>query len=302
RAAQDALIERLTDYYLSNRRLAFAAAPKSMTLMDDQYYSQTFRRGYPKFNGLIWSYHWLQVGLYEPLIAGRTITERKAGVLATIARFWSMIDEAPSRFPTVMPMTSAVAPQFSQAHPRAAIIFDNLHMTHDIISDILASTRVPHDRKREVIYAALDQMQDSIRDVMTVAEWREMAAMMGGVATMGGPATDLLSAAPTRAADMPVMDDMPGIAHGIDSVQAAAPTPAPDSVMTRLMMLQKRVTKDTAICGRAATDPVLRRLLEELTAILPPEHRSPPCGRPARSTSTAPTDSTRASQSHQHPE
>jgi len=53
RAEQDQLIERITDYYLSNQRLAFAAVPKSMTLMDEQYYSQVFRRGYPKFNGLI---------------------------------------------------------------------------------------------------------------------------------------------------------------------------------------------------------------------------------------------------------
>jgi hypothetical protein len=86
RAEQDRLIERVTDYYLSNRRLAFAAAPKAMALMDEQYYSQVFRRGYPKFNGLIWAYHWLQVGLYEPLIEGRTPAERKAGVQAAIAR------------------------------------------------------------------------------------------------------------------------------------------------------------------------------------------------------------------------
>src|SRR5690606_25650275 len=121
RARQDSLIERVTDYYLSNRRLAFAARPKSMALMDDQYYSQVFRRDYPKFNGLIWAYHWLQVGLYEPLIEGRSPAERKAGVQAAIARFWSMMEAAPTRFPKVMPMTSAVAPQFSAAHPRAAV-------------------------------------------------------------------------------------------------------------------------------------------------------------------------------------
>ena len=43
-----------------------------MELMEGQYFSQTFRRAYPKFNGLIWAYHWLQVGLYEPLIEGTT--------------------------------------------------------------------------------------------------------------------------------------------------------------------------------------------------------------------------------------
>lgn len=193
-AKRDTLIERVTDYYLSNRRLAFAAVPKSMALMDEQYYSQVFRRNFPKFNGLIWAYHWLQVGLYEPLIDGRTPAERKAGIQATIARFWSMIEDPPSRFPVIMPMTSAIAPRFSAAHPRAAIIFDNLHMTHDIISDILASDTVPANRKRATIYAALDEMQNSTRNRMPIEEWRNMGELMGGIALMGGPATSLLPA------------------------------------------------------------------------------------------------------------
>jgi hypothetical protein len=42
------------------------------------------------------------------------------------------------RYPRTMPMTAAIAPEFSRRHPRAAVIFDNLHMKHDIISDVLA--------------------------------------------------------------------------------------------------------------------------------------------------------------------
>ncbi|HEX5385313.1 MAG TPA: hypothetical protein VFW66_01285, partial [Gemmatimonadales bacterium] len=170
-AARDSLIERITDYYLSNTGSAFVAVPKSMTLMDGQYYSQAFRNGFPKFNGLIWAYHWLQVGLYEPLIVGRTTGEKKAGVQAAVARFWTMVKDPPHNFPRTMPMTAAVAPHFAAAHPRAAAIFDNLHMMHDIISDILASDKVPHDRKREVIYAALAEYQDPARNVTTPDEW-----------------------------------------------------------------------------------------------------------------------------------
>ncbi len=169
-AEKDSLIEKVTDYYLTNTRLAFVPVPKSMTLMDDQYYSQVFRNGYPKFNGLIWAYHWLQVGLYEPLIAGKTRADKKAGVDAALARFWSMIQDAPRNMPKVMPMTAAVAPRFSAAHPRAAVIFDNLHMMHDIISDILAADTVPRDQKREVIYAALRDFRDSTRNVMSMEE------------------------------------------------------------------------------------------------------------------------------------
>jgi hypothetical protein len=192
RAEQDSLIERATDYYLSRKEYAFLPVPKSMALMDEQYYSQAFRKAFPKFNGLIWAYHWLQVGLYEPFIEGRTPDETKAQVQATVGRFWSMLESPPERFPRVMPMASAVAPKFSAAHPRAAVIFDNLHMMHDIISDILQSDTVPAGTKRQVIYAALAEFQDSTRNLMTMEMWRNMADHMGGLAAMGGPATGLL--------------------------------------------------------------------------------------------------------------
>jgi hypothetical protein len=191
-AARDRMIEQLTDYYLLNRRYAFSDRPKSMALMDEQYFSQTFRRAYPRFNGLIWAYHWLQVGLYEPFIEAETPAERKAAVQATVARFWSMLEDAPRRFPRSMPMTAAIAPRFSAAHPRAAVIFDNLHMMHDIISDILAADTVPHSQKGRLIDEQLDTFQDPTREVISLEEWRLMPAHMGGVDAMGGSATDLL--------------------------------------------------------------------------------------------------------------
>jgi hypothetical protein len=186
-AARDSLIERLTDYYLSRRGYAFAAKPKSMSLMDDQYFSQAFRRFEPRFNGLIWAYHWLQVGLYEPFAAYQTPAEQTKAVQGTVARFWAMLHSPPSRMPRVMPMTATIAPVFARRHPRAAAIFDNLHMTHDIISDILVSDSVPSGRKRDVIYAQLREMADSTGQVMTWDDWWEMGEMMGGVEAMGGP-------------------------------------------------------------------------------------------------------------------
>src|SRR5687768_10437487 len=67
-AAKDAEVARLVAYYKSRPDLAFSSRPKSMDLMEGQRYSLAFRQSYPKFNGLIWAYHWLQVGLYEPLL------------------------------------------------------------------------------------------------------------------------------------------------------------------------------------------------------------------------------------------
>lgn len=217
-AVQDSLVERVTDYYLARREYAFAVVPKSMDLMEGQYFSRTFRRAHPDFNGLIWAYHWLQVGLYEPLIEGRTPAERKAGVEAATARFWSMLADPPRRMPAFMPMTPAVAPRFSERHPRAAAIFDNLHMMHDIISDVLAADTIPRDRKRAVIEAQLDELQDSTRRVMSREEWWGMAEMMGGVAVMGGPATGLIQAAPVP----PVPD---GHGHQAPAADSAAGQP-----------------------------------------------------------------------------
>jgi hypothetical protein len=103
-----------------------------------------------------------------------------------VARFFGMVDGAAS-FPSVMPMTPTVAPMFTMRHPRAAAVFDNLHMMHDVISDILVSSRVPRDRKRDVIYEALDEFQDPTRNVVSTEEWHAMGEHMGGLAAMGGP-------------------------------------------------------------------------------------------------------------------
>ena len=178
--------ERLTDFYLAREDVAFTAVPKSMALMDEQPFSQVFRREHGTFNGLIWAYHWLQVGLYEPLIAGGTRAEKKQLVQLTVARFWEMVRS--ERYPTVMPMTSAIAPEFSRRHPRAAVIFDNLHMMHDIISDVLASPLIPVDGKRAAIYSQLAEFRNPATNVITMADWLTMADHMGGVDAMGGPA------------------------------------------------------------------------------------------------------------------
>ena len=185
--ARDTLIERLTDYYLSRQRTAFVPVPKSMQLMDGQSYSGAFREKYPKFNGLIWTYHWLQVGLYDALISGNTPAAKQAAVNAALTRFWDMLEGPPAHLPSVMPMTSAIAPEFSRRHPRAAMIFDNLHMLHDIISDILVSPKIPRGQKQAEIYAALSRFQDATNDVLPIEHWWMMGEMMG-LDKMGGPA------------------------------------------------------------------------------------------------------------------
>jgi hypothetical protein len=192
---RDAEVRRLVAYYRSRPDIAFSTRPKSMELMEGQQYSLAFRQKYPKFNGLIWAYHWLQVGLYEPLLAGRTEDEQQTGVAAAVARFRQMLESPPSGMPRVMPMTAAVAPTFARRYPEAAIIFDNLHGMHDVISDVLASSRVPRERKRAEILLAARRYRDDTSFVMTEQAWREMAASMG-VENQGGVAAGLLTPLP----------------------------------------------------------------------------------------------------------
>ena len=160
-----AMTERLIDRYLRDTDYAFTASPKSMALMDDQSFSQRFRREQPVFNGLIWAYHWLQVGLYDPLIVGATPEAQRNGVASQLATFRGMLADS-TRFPATMPMTADVSPLFAAAHPRAAAIFDNLHMMHDIISDVLATPTWSAEQKRQEILRQLAEMRDGTRNLM----------------------------------------------------------------------------------------------------------------------------------------
>ncbi|WP_310570749.1 hypothetical protein [Gemmatimonas sp.] len=221
-AGKDREVQRLIDYYKSRRDVAFSSKPKSMKLMQEQPYSLAFRRQYPKFNGLIWGYHWLQVGLYEPLMVGKTVEERQAGVRATTARFWQMLQDPPRTFPYQMPMTPAVAPVFSARYQEAAIIFDNLHSMHDVISDILANDSVPRDHKRAEILLAAGRFRDDTSYVMTPQAWLTMVGHMG-IENMGGPSVGFLPTLQTPTVTYGAVmshDDRTGAMVGFKSGQA----------------------------------------------------------------------------------
>ncbi len=165
--------------------------------MQEQPYSLAFRKTYPKFNGLIWAYHWLQVGLYEPLLVGTTSAARQAGVRATVTRFWQMLGTPPTTLPHQMPMTAVVAPTFAARYPEAAIVFDNLHSMHDVVSDVLANPSVPRSRKRAELLRAAARFRDDTTLVMASTEaWRTMSREMG-IENMGGPAVGFLPTLPT---------------------------------------------------------------------------------------------------------
>ncbi|MEO5568416.1 MAG: hypothetical protein ABIR92_07990 [Gemmatimonadaceae bacterium] len=252
---KDAKVEELVRYYKTRPDLAFSSIPKNMDLMEGQPYSLAFRQKYPKFNGLIWGYHWLQVGLYEPMMVGRTLEERQAGVSAAVTRFRQMLENAPENMPRVMPMTAAIAPEFAKRYTEAAIIFDNLHSMHDVVSDILANPNVPRNRKRAEILKAGSLYRDATSFAMTRAEWMDMANMMG-VANMGGPAVGLLPgwATPTIERGMPMAKAMAGMNHGTPVGAKAAPDAMKGHDMSTMGVRPDSTTtkKDTAATGSMA--------------------------------------------------
>jgi hypothetical protein len=118
-------------------------------------------------------------------------------VRATVARFFQMLEDAPARMPHQMPMTPAVAPVFAERYPEAAIVFDNLHSMHDVVSDILANPSVPRARKRAEILRAARLFRDDTSYVMgSTAAWVAMSRHMG-IENMGGPAVGFAPALPT---------------------------------------------------------------------------------------------------------
>jgi hypothetical protein len=185
-ADKDASVAEVVAYYKSRPDLAFSSKPKDMHLMEGQPYSLAFRKRFPKYNGLIWSYHWMQMTLYEALMAGNTTPERKKNVAAVTGRFWQMVNNTTS-LPAAMPMSPSIAPRFSARYPEAAIIFDNLHSMHDVVSDILANPAVPRADKRRAILTAAARYRDDHTDVTTIEDWRNMARDMGAD-EMGGDA------------------------------------------------------------------------------------------------------------------
>ena len=135
-------VNELFDQYKSNTAIAITDVCKTMLFMDGHYFSKSFRRQFPSFNLLIWSYHWFQIRLYEALMKP-TETERNKAVAKVTDTFWKYLSDLPDSAPfDMMPETAKEAPEFAKWFPTIPAAFDNNHMMHDIVSDILTSEKV----------------------------------------------------------------------------------------------------------------------------------------------------------------
>ena len=120
--------------------------------LDTFAYSKSFRRKFPLFNATIWAYHYLQVAVYDPLGAAPTLDAKEHVVAPILRTYHGYLDKPPVEW-TFMPMTAELSPKFAAEYPEIANIFDNLHMMHDNISDILTTDLLPTwEEKRQEIY------------------------------------------------------------------------------------------------------------------------------------------------------
>ncbi len=136
-------INELFVNYKSFKPIAITDVCKTMLFMDGHDFSKAFRRKFPRFNLLIWSYHWFQIRLYEALLKP-TRAERDTAVEETVKAFWALISDLPDSADfDMMPMTADEAPSFAHLFSTIPAAFDNNHMLHDVVSDLLASEKVP---------------------------------------------------------------------------------------------------------------------------------------------------------------
>jgi hypothetical protein len=147
--------ERAISYYLSNPHGAFSTRGYGHKFMlAGGKWAGTFARRYPEINGILWAYHWHHAAVYEALMEPDSEARRRE-LERVLHVFRDSVLVNPPRY---MPLTAEVAPKFGALLPAAAHIFDNLHMMHDVVNDIMADGRIPKDAKGRETQRMLLQM------------------------------------------------------------------------------------------------------------------------------------------------
>jgi len=151
-AEKDREIERLWNYYFESVPYAVTPLPLNMDHLYSLAYSQKFRNTYPKVNGLFWGYHWLQGAMYDMLY--RASPEDQKAAYAVLGEQYRKTELYRTDRP-FMPMFGEVSPVFAARFPHIANAFDNLHMLHDMVNDILATEWMTRKQKEEQIKLAV---------------------------------------------------------------------------------------------------------------------------------------------------
>ena len=148
---RDQAVRKVLAYYRDSH-YAITAKRLDHQRLDTFRYSKSFRRKFPLFNATIWAYHYLQVVVYDVLAAAPDLRSKQKAVDPILRTYHGYLQKPPVEW-TFMPMTEELSPKLAAEYPEIANIFDNLHMMHDTISDILVTDLLPTwEEKRKEIY------------------------------------------------------------------------------------------------------------------------------------------------------
>lgn len=148
---REAEIERLWSFYQA-QPYAITGLPMNMEYLDSFEYSGAFRTRYPKVNGLFWGYHWLQTVNYDMLYRVPIVDQAPQYKVLGERYQESELYKTDRDF---MPMTAELSPRFAKRFPQIANAFDNLHMLHDNVNDILTQERLTEPEKRAAVKEAI---------------------------------------------------------------------------------------------------------------------------------------------------
>ncbi len=119
--------------------------------------SKAFSQKFPKFNTQIWAYHWLQAAVYDVQLMGNAARQREL-MPRVIEWYHGYLRQPPVEW-QFMPMLAEGAPEFAARHPDVAAVFDNLHMLHDNMDDVLS---------RPDLYPSLGAKREAILRILPI--------------------------------------------------------------------------------------------------------------------------------------
>lgn len=126
------------EYYLRNQGVARSPAPLEITMaraavMMKPYFG-TWRTHYPRSTTFFYVAHWWHPAVYEAIMVAGNDDEQEAALDRVDETMRRVLQERPQR----MLLSREIMPRYSRMSPESANIFDNLHMLHGIVYDILS--------------------------------------------------------------------------------------------------------------------------------------------------------------------
>lgn len=152
--------DRSVRYYLNANKVARSCAPLDITMrraavMMKPYFGY-YRNNYPRTNNFAYVAHWWHPIIYEAIMYAGDNSSKQEEVIKTVNQL--MLDSVFLDRPTRMLLSREVMPRYSRLSPESANIFDNLHMLHGIVYDILAYEGWTEDQKRAELYRVVEAM------------------------------------------------------------------------------------------------------------------------------------------------